>query len=127
MRHHNVNRKFGRVRKVRKALINSLARSLVLYEKIETTEAKAKELRPFAEKLITKGKLQTVAARRAITAIIGPKATKIVVNGNGITFGYPNQPLAVAARSKIQRKSFPDFKMVVLDSSGSMAEGINGN
>ncbi len=80
MRHHNINRKFGRVRKVRKALINSLARSLVLYEKIETTEAKAKELRPFIEKIITKGKLQTVAARRMINAKIGPKASKIVVD-----------------------------------------------
>ena len=80
MRHHNANRKFGRVRKVRKALLNSLARSLVLHQKIETTEAKAKELRPFVEKLVTKGKLQTVASRRVITAVIGPKATKIVVD-----------------------------------------------
>ncbi len=80
MRHHNANRKFGRVTKVRKALVNSLARSLVLHEKIETTEPKAKELRPFIEKLITKGKAQTVEARRAITTKIGREATKILVD-----------------------------------------------
>ncbi|MBN2094164.1 MAG: 50S ribosomal protein L17 [Candidatus Zambryskibacteria bacterium] len=76
MRHHNKNRKLGRVRKVRKALINSLARSLVLHEKIKTTEIKARELRPFAEKLITKGKLGTIAARRAVIERIGSKAGK---------------------------------------------------
>lgn len=80
MRHHNQNRKFGRVTKVRKALVNSLARSLVLHEKIETTLPKAKELRPFVEKLITKGKLKTVAARRAIGEKVGPKASKILVD-----------------------------------------------
>lgn len=78
MRHHNQNRKFGRVRKVRKALINSLARSLVLYEKIETTEEKAKELRPFVEKLITKSKTDSLSTRRFLISIIGPKATKFM-------------------------------------------------
>jgi large subunit ribosomal protein L17 len=80
MRHHNANRKFSRVRKVRKALLNSLARSLILHQKIETTEAKAKEIRPFVEKLITKGKSQTVAVRRFLSAKIGPSATKILVD-----------------------------------------------
>lgn len=78
MRHHNQNRKLGRVRKVRKALINSLARSLVLHGKIETTEAKAKEVRPFVEKLVTKSKLGTVSAKRFSVAKIGPKATKVM-------------------------------------------------
>ncbi len=80
MRHHNQNRKFNRVTKVRKALINSLARSLVLHNRIETTEAKAKELRPFVEKLITQGKLQTVAARRAVEVKVGKTATKLLVD-----------------------------------------------
>jgi len=72
MRHHNKNKKFSRVTKVRKALINSLARSLVLHEKMETTEPKAKALRPFIEKLVTKGKTATVAARRAVGEKIMP-------------------------------------------------------
>ena len=80
MRHHNANRKLSLVRKVRKALLNSLARSLVLHEKIETTEPKAKELRPFVEKLITRGKSKDIAARRAISVVVGPKAAKILVD-----------------------------------------------
>ena len=80
MRHHNQNRKFGRVTKVRKALLNSLARSLVIHNKIETTEPKAKEVRPFVEKLLTKAKLGTVAARRDLSTKIGPKAGKLLVD-----------------------------------------------
>lgn len=80
MRHHNQNRKLSRVRKVRRALINSLARSLVLHQKIKTTEPKAKELRPFIEKLITKSKDRTVANRRVLVAKIGGGATKMLMD-----------------------------------------------
>src|SRR3989344_3873753 len=76
MRHHNQNRKLGRVRKQRKDLLNSLARSLVLHNKIKTTEAKAKELRPFVEKLITAAKNASVSVRRVLSAKVGPSATK---------------------------------------------------
>lgn len=57
-------RKFSRKRDPRKALLSGLAESLILHEKIKTTEAKAKELRPYIEKLITKAKKQTLASRR---------------------------------------------------------------
>lgn len=79
MRHHNANRKFGRVRKVRKALLNSLARSLVLHERIETTEPKAKEIRPFVEKIVTKGKKDSVSTRRTISTVIGKNAAKKMI------------------------------------------------
>ena len=59
MRHYNRNRKLGRVKRQRSALIRSLARSLVLSEAIVTTVAKAKELRPFVENLVTKSKEST--------------------------------------------------------------------
>ncbi|MBT3282554.1 50S ribosomal protein L17 [bacterium] len=74
MRHHNKNKKFGRVRKQRTALMRSLARSLILHDKIQTTEAKAKALRPFIEKLITKGKDGTLSARRIILSRLGGSA-----------------------------------------------------
>lgn len=113
MRHHNQNRKFGRVTKVRRALINSLARSLVLHEKMETTEAKAKEVRPFVEKLITKGKLQTVANRRAINEKIGPKATKILVDT--LAKKYEDRKGGFTRITKSKRRLSDGSKMAIIE------------
>ena len=66
MRHHNSKRKFGRVKIQRTALLNSLALNLIVREKIKTTEPKAKELRPFIEKLVTRAKKGDLATRRVI-------------------------------------------------------------
>lgn len=74
MRHGNHNRKFGRKTDQRRALLKSLARSLVLRGRIKTTEARAKEIRPLVEKLITRGKTDTLANRRLISASLGDAA-----------------------------------------------------
>jgi large subunit ribosomal protein L17 len=66
MRHRKKGRKFGRVRKVRKALSKSLLRALIDKERITTTEAKAKEIRPEMEKLISKSKIGTLAVRKVV-------------------------------------------------------------
>ncbi len=80
MRHHNANRKFGRETNQRHALLRSLASNLINADKIITTEAKAKEIRPFVEKLITTAKAGTITARRLITSRIGnPKSVKKLV------------------------------------------------
>jgi len=71
MQHHKTQRKFGRVRKVRTALLRSLVRSLVLHGRIETTIAKAREVRPQVEKLVTLAKKDTLASRRVIAARLG--------------------------------------------------------
>ncbi|NBV77104.1 50S ribosomal protein L17 [bacterium] len=71
MKHHRKNRKFGREKNQRTALLRSLARSLVLHGAITTTEAKAKELRPFIERLVTTAKSGTLASRRSITERLG--------------------------------------------------------
>ena len=68
MRHGNNKRKFGRVRKVRVALINSLALNLIVRGKIKTTEPKAKELRTFIEKIVTQAKKGDAATRRLVIA-----------------------------------------------------------
>ena len=68
MRHHNSNRKLGREKGQRVALLRSLARSLVLHEGITTTTAKAKALRPFVERLITESKKGTIASRRVLSS-----------------------------------------------------------
>ena len=71
MRHHNVNRKFGKDRKGRKALLDSLVFNLIVREKIKTTLPKAKELRPIIEKLITRAKGGNLATRRLIISKLG--------------------------------------------------------
>ena len=71
MKHGAKIRKFGRETDERRALLRSLARALVLEGKIKTTEARAKELRPFVEKLVTKAKAGTIAARRLIISRLG--------------------------------------------------------
>ena len=78
MRHHNANRKFGRKTDQRKALLRSLAYSLIMKGKIKTTEAKAKEIRPFVEKLVTFGKKSTLASRRELDTRVGRIAGKKV-------------------------------------------------
>ncbi len=78
MRHHNQNRTFGRSRSQRTALMRGLALSLIEHGKILTTEAKAKELRPYVEKLITRGKNDTVASRRLIMSALGEPQTLLV-------------------------------------------------
>lgn len=57
--------------------MRSLARSLVLHETVSTTEAKAKELRPFVERLVTYAKTNTLASRRlAISRLQDEEAVK---------------------------------------------------
>ncbi|MBU4331534.1 50S ribosomal protein L17 [Patescibacteria group bacterium] len=66
MRHQKKGRKLGRKTGPRTALMKNLADSLILYEKIKTTEAKAKELRPYVERLLTSAKKNTLVARRTL-------------------------------------------------------------
>ncbi|MEN9524235.1 MAG: ribosomal protein [Candidatus Parcubacteria bacterium] len=70
MRHSANKRKFGREKNQRNALMSSLARNLIRDNRIMTTTAKAKELRPMVEKLVTKAKNATVASRRLIISSI---------------------------------------------------------
>jgi large subunit ribosomal protein L17 len=70
MRHGNNKRKFGREKNQRIALMASLARNLIRDSRIKTTTAKAKELRPMVEKLVTKAKIATVASRRLVNSRI---------------------------------------------------------
>lgn len=77
MRHHVAKRTLNRDKRQRTALMRSLARSLVLHEGITTTIAKAKELRPMIERLVTVSKANTVASRRSVSArLASPEAVK---------------------------------------------------
>jgi large subunit ribosomal protein L17 len=77
MRHHNTTRKFGRDKTQKRALLNSLALNLIVREKIKTTEPKAKELRPFIEKLVTSAKRGDLATRRVIISKLSNRRTEV--------------------------------------------------
>ena len=68
MRHRKAGRKLGRSSGHRKALYRNLITELFRHERIKTTEAKAKAIRPLAEKLITLGKRGDLHARRLAAA-----------------------------------------------------------
>jgi large subunit ribosomal protein L17 len=70
MRHKIAGRKLGRTTSHRKAIFRNLVTDLLGYEKITTTEAKAKEVRGLAEKMITLGKKGDLHARRQVLAFI---------------------------------------------------------
>jgi large subunit ribosomal protein L17 len=71
MRHRKRGRILGRNSTHRLAMMRNLTRNLIEHETIITTVAKAKELRPFVEKLITKARSGTLADRRLVLARLG--------------------------------------------------------
>lgn len=83
MRKRKRGKKLSRKRDQRRALLKSLASSLLLKEKIKTTEAKAKELAVFVEKHITKAKRGDLSARRFLARFYSPKIVKKLVDEIG--------------------------------------------
>jgi large subunit ribosomal protein L17 len=77
VRHRVAHRKLGRTTEHRISLLRNLAASLFIHERIRTTLAKAKELRPFAERLITLSKKDSLHARR--------QALRIMVHKEAVT------------------------------------------
>ncbi|MCD4760944.1 50S ribosomal protein L17 [bacterium] len=73
MRHRKTGKILDRKAAPRKAMLENLATSLVLYEKIVTTEAKAKAVRPLVEKLITRGKVKSVHNKQLLGKVLPDK------------------------------------------------------
>jgi len=73
MKHLKKGRKFHRKKGQRAAFFKNLMNNLILRRQIQTTEARAKEIRPKIEKLITIGKKQNLAALRILTSRLGNK------------------------------------------------------
>ena len=74
MRHRIFGKKLGRDIRSRKALLHNLASSLIVEGKITTTLAKAKFVKPFIDKLVTKAKKKTLHQQRMIASFLTPKA-----------------------------------------------------
>jgi large subunit ribosomal protein L17 len=113
MRHHNNVRKFGRKKNQRKALMKSLAHNLATEGKIKTTEAKAKELRPFMEKLVTLGRKNTLASRRLLKSRVGSEtANKIVKDISPV---YKSRPGGYTRVTKMVRRNSDGAAMAIIE------------
>jgi len=73
MRHRVAGKQLGRGKSERDRLLKNLAANVILYERMKTTEARAKEVRKVVEKLITTGKKQNLASKRALNAALPGK------------------------------------------------------
>ena len=80
MRHQRRGRKFNRTASHRKAMMSNLASALILHKRIQTTDAKGKELRGFVERLVTYAKQGDVHGRRLIQKKIKGKRAKQIAN-----------------------------------------------
>lgn len=79
MRHRKTGTTLDRKKGPREALLKNLATSVILHEKVQTTKAKAKAVRPLVEKLITTGKGGTLSDRRKLISVVGENAAKKVI------------------------------------------------
>ncbi len=79
-------RKFGRETDQRKALYKSLATALIDHGKIKTTQAKAKSLSSFVDRLVSKASSNDLNSRRLILKSIGEKATRKLMSDIGPRF-----------------------------------------
>lgn len=79
MRHRKKGKLFGRVRKQRKALLKNLGSSLVMRERVITTETKAKAVRPYLERIIAKALPQTLAGKRYAYRFLSHEAARILL------------------------------------------------
>jgi len=83
MRKRKKGRKLSRKKNQRKALLKSLANSLLLKEKIETTEAKAKEISRFVERQISRAKVGNLASRRLLSDFFSSQIVKKLIDEIG--------------------------------------------
>lgn len=113
MNHHKSKRKFGRVRKVRNGLMKSLALSLVINNKIKTTDAKARELRPYVEKMVTQGRKNTVTSVRLLTSKIGSIGAKKIIKD--ISPKYMDRVGGYTRITKLPQRLSDGSKMAVIE------------
>jgi large subunit ribosomal protein L17 len=113
MRKLNKGRKFSRKIGPRRALLRVLVNNFLLHEKIKTTEAKAKELRSIAEKMITRAKDATLADRRLLAASLTPKLTKKIIEE--IAPKYQGRAGGYTRIIKLGPRNSDGAKMVIIE------------
>jgi len=114
MRHHHFGKQLSRDIKQRKTLFKSLINSLVIHNRIRTTEAKAKAVRGLAGRLIAKGKVKTPQMRRLIAGFLQNKqAVNKIVDQLGPLF--KKRPGGFTRIVRLGRRQGDDAMMVRLE------------
>ncbi len=113
MRKLKKGRKFHRKKSQRKALLKSLAQTLILKEKIRTTEAKAKESRSLIEKSITLAKKKTLASRRQLLKIFPKNLVKKLIEE--IAPRYKDRKGGYTRIIKLGQRSSDGAKLAIIE------------
>ncbi len=106
-------RKLHREKDQRRALMKALMTALIDNEKIITTEAKAKELRPAIEKMVTKAGAKSVANIRSARKILSLAATKKLFDD--IAPQYVKRPGGYTRITKLERRKSDGAKMAQIE------------
>ena len=113
MRHKKKRNKLTRSKDQRRILLRSLVSSVILKEKIATTEAKAKKLRPFLEKTISRARKDTLANRRLLLKDFSKKIVDKLIKELGPR--YKDRPGGYSRIIKISPRKTDSAKMAIIE------------
>ncbi|HOP25857.1 MAG TPA: 50S ribosomal protein L17 [Candidatus Sabulitectum sp.] len=122
MRHRKTTPKLGRNKAARIRMLRNLVTSLFLEEKVVTSQARAKAARSLAERIITKGKKDTVHSRRLVAGMVyGSDAVKKVFNELGPR--YADRPGGYTRLIKLGPRKGDAAEAVILELVDSPGKG----
>ena len=108
-------RKLGRDNKHRRSMLANLTRDLIMYERIETTEARAKETRKFVDKMITYGKNGSLVSRRKALAFLENDTAAVKKVFDDLAVRYANRNGGYTRILKLDERRGDDALKVVLE------------
>ena len=108
-------RKLGRTCKHRRSMLANLTRNLIMNERIETTETRAKEVRKFVDKMITYGKDGSLVARRKALAFLQNDEAAVKKVFNELAPKYATRNGGYTRIIKLSERRGDDALMVILE------------
>lgn len=108
-------RKLGRTNKHRRSMLANLTRNLITYERIETTETRAKEVRKFLDKMVTYGKDGSLVARRKALAFLQNDKDAVKKVFDDLAVRYAKRNGGYTRILKLDERRGDDALMVILE------------
>jgi large subunit ribosomal protein L17 len=114
MPHAIHQRKFGRKSDLRRSMLRNLTLSVLRYERVKTTEAKAKEIRGFVDRMINLGKNGSIEARRRATAWL-PETVIVDKVFNDLAKRYPDRTGGYLRMTRLSRRVGDNSPLMLLE------------